>query len=957
MGIYAQSGNHIEEYVSIGDSLADKTKYIEAIPYYEFVYHYYQETEEKDDKYLDAIYSLAISYSETGKNLQASLLCSEALEITKDLYSDFDIKYIESLLLSSDILKKISQYDEAKELCEQAILLTKNKYGIECETYSDCLSKLASLYAKKGKYDLAIDFGNKALNILKKIYGTEHEKQATVLNNIATFYSEKGTIAEAIRLGTEASKIYKNILGINHPLYIKSLINIAVYNSQLGDYNSAIMIEKQILSEYFPNYNSDDINYNSNYLTVLNNLASDYANINNYNEAIIIEQKIINYIENQIEDNNIAEYVVALNNMGSFHEHIYEYNKAADYFKRNLPIIEKVYGKYNKNYVTTLGNLAECMFDVSNHEQAFYYINEALQIDEIAYGRNNPHKAKLLRDLSNYYYIKGEINKMDSCWIEAMEIEKNGVLSIFQGIVEQERERYWEKQKENFVFWPLFYAMDKESPIMIRAAYDASLFYKGLLLDTNLQLKEIIDNSNDSTLIGLLEEYKKNKLLLDSLYNISINERTLSTDSIEEYLIKQKRDILNISRQCQILENNRNITWKDIKNNLSEDDISIEFVNLCLTNDDTDLDLYFALILKKSFDYPKLIPLFTREMIEENSKENFYKDEYFYKLIWGQLEPELSGISNVYFSPTGVLNCFNIELLPKIFKQNDNKHYYRLTSTRQLAYEHEDSEIIADAVFIGGIDYDSSSTDSVSGNISSNYLNMTTPSVIKRINYLPESCNEINLIADDFTNKGIRTRKYIGSNATEDSFKALNNSNLSNIHISTHGFFYNEKDDTESLSIDNAGIITEEVALSRSGLLFAGCNNHLNSSNYLSEINDGILSAKEISKMSFKGLDLVSISACESGLGEISSEGVFGLQRAFKKAGTCSIIMSLWKVDDISSSMLMIQFYKNYLNGDNKQTSLYKAQQYVRNYKDEDGNKLFEDPYYWAGFILLDAIE
>lgn len=344
-------------------------------------------------------------------------------------------------------------------------------------------------------------------------------------------------------------------------------------------------------------------------------------------------------------------------------------------------------------------------------------------------------------------------------------------------------------------------------------------------------------------------------------------------------------------------------------------------------------------------------------MIEENSKENFYKNEYFYKLIWGQLEPELSGITNVYFSPTGVLNCFNIELLPTIFKQNENKHYYRLTSTRQLAYENENSEIIADAVCIGGVDYDISCADSVSEKFSSNYIKTVTPSVTKRINYLPESFNEINLIADEFTNKAIRIRKYTGPQATENSFKELNNSNLSNIHISTHGFFYDEKDVKDSLSIDNAGKITEEeVALSRSGLLFAGCNNHLNTTNYLSEINDGILSAKEISKMSFKGLDLVSISACESGLGEISSEGVFGLQRAFKKAGTCSIIMSLWKVDDVSSSMLMIQFYKNYLNGDNKQTSLYKAQQYVRNYKDEDGNKLFEDPYYWAGFILLDAI-
>lgn len=126
-------------------------------------------------------------------------------------------------------------------------------------------------------------------------------------------------------------------------------------------------------------------------------------------------------------------------------------------------------------------------------------------------------------------------------------------------------------------------------------------------------------------------------------------------------------------------------------------------------------------------------------------------------------------------------------------------------------------------------------------------------------------------------------------------------------------------------------------------------NNTIN--NISCSINDdGIFTAKEVSKLDLYGLELFVLSACETGLGEISDDSVFGLQRGFKKVGVQTIVMSLWKVDDDATQKLMAEFYENYLSEKSKRESLLAAQKVVR---ETPG---FEDPVYWAGFILLDAL-
>jgi CHAT domain-containing protein len=129
----------------------------------------------------------------------------------------------------------------------------------------------------------------------------------------------------------------------------------------------------------------------------------------------------------------------------------------------------------------------------------------------------------------------------------------------------------------------------------------------------------------------------------------------------------------------------------------------------------------------------------------------------------------------------------------------------------------------------------------------------------------------------------------------------------------------------------------------RSGIVLAGANNDSNTDSE----NDGFLSAQEIARMNLSNLDLAVLSACETGLGEIiGSEGVFGLQRAFKLAGAKSLIMSLWKVPDAQTSELMGYFYNNYMKGMTKSFALKEAQLIMK--------QKYKNPFYWGGFILLE---
>ena len=183
----------------------------------------------------------------------------------------------------------------------------------------------------------------------------------------------------------------------------------------------------------------------------------------------------------------------------------------------------------------------------------------------------------------------------------------------------------------------------------------------------------------------------------------------------------------------------------------------------------------------------------------------------------------------------------------------------------------------------------------------------------------------------------------------EESFKNLDGHKVGVIHLATHGFFLEDlKDENRDLiqRLGGSGPKSGKNPLLRSGLILSGANNAW-SGKVVEGVEDGILTADEIARLNLTGTRLVVLSACQTGLGDVNnSEGVFGLQRAFKLAGAETLIMSLWEVSDNASSDLMSAFYREWLGGKSKQDAFKEAQRLVR--------EKYPAPYYWAAFVMLD---
>jgi CHAT domain-containing protein len=217
-------------------------------------------------------------------------------------------------------------------------------------------------------------------------------------------------------------------------------------------------------------------------------------------------------------------------------------------------------------------------------------------------------------------------------------------------------------------------------------------------------------------------------------------------------------------------------------------------------------------------------------------------------------------------------------------------------------------------------------------------------------NYLPGTLDEINEI-DSTIQTNYSVSKYIGDNANEESIKLLKFSVPAILHIATHGFYIRNLSELhKNTYISNFYSSSDKQAkLIRTGLLLAGANNvWTGRQEKIQGAEDGILTSAEISNLDLENVQLLVLSACESGRGYIDPiDGVYGLQRAFKQAGVKTIVMSLWKIPDAPTAILMEEFYKNIITGCSPNQALNIA-------KRELQHKGYTDPYYWASFVVLD---
>lgn len=567
---------------------------------------------------------------------------------------------------------------------------------------------------------------------------------------------------------------------------------------------------------------------------------------------------------------------------------------------------------------------------------AYYYWgknNESLQAAnqcvEMAKGYYGPLHSETLDAYSLRSNLAAFANQKQVALNDRKEIfgiiQKN-IERNFVYLTATERSGYWNKyMPETTHMYAFAHKMQEWQSDFTDALYNQQLLAKGLLLTAESALQRTVDNdpalrNNYQQIRQLRLKAPDNKTLPDEA-----DRAALEADRLERELGVKASGIRNFLDFMKV-------HVPDVRQRLSNDDVAIEFADYRVGKDSV---MYAALILSPRWQHVRFLPLI-------EAKELARHTDRLAPYIWQPIL-DLLGYQpkNIYFAPSGMLYLYPVEshrltdgrLMCEAYRM------HRLSSTRCLSYKGDDLQG-HDVVVYGGIAYDEDTDCDVPTTANDRGAVVGLP-------YLSGSKSEAELITQTINGirqKGTQARMLLCHQATEASFKALSGQQTRILHIATHGFY-------------RAGKKTEtplDDALQRSGLLFAGANNVWPDGPFNRGANDGVLTADEISSLDLRGLTLTVLSACETGQGDVSGDGVFGLQRGFKKAGAQSILMSLWKVDDEATSFLMTEFYKLWMGEKmSKHDALEAAKQEVRFHRE----KGWDAPKYWAAFILLDGLD
>ncbi len=962
--------------------------------------------------YASSCDNLAILYKDMGQYEKAEPLYLEAKQIRERVLGKNHLDYASSCNNLAGLYLEMSQYKKAEPLYLEAKQIREKILGKEHNIYAVSCNNLASLYYSLGHYEKAEPLLLEARRIWEKIFGKEHPNYSYSSNNLANLYSDMGQYKKAEILYLEAKKIREKVLGKEHPNYASSCNNLAALYSDMGEYEKAEVlyleakkIREKVLGKEHPDYALSCMN-----------LANLYRQMGLYKKAelLFLEAKLI--IENGSGKEH-PDYATSCFNLGGLYSDMGQFKKAEPLFLEAKQITEKALGKEHPDYIESCDALAGLYKDMGQFKKAEFLCLDAKQLWEKVFGMEHPKYASSCYNLGDLYSDIGQYKKAKPLLLVTKQIRKKtlgedhpdyanccnilgsvywnlkdykkaldfytetftmdlkGVKKFFQFTSETEKQSYLKNIAHHELFF-LSFNTSTSSPSLQGFAYNVSLYSRNLILSSSQQLRNTIYNSTDTSIKNKYNSWISSREQISFWNAKPIADRPAYVKILEEQANTLEKELTRLSSDFRKDQSNNEITWKNIQQILKTNEAAIEFVEFKYYTGKrwTDSTYYIALVLRKNKPEPVLVRLFEKRQIDKllNSTENLATDSKIntlyagnrslYNLAWKPLEKYLTGISKVYFASAGNLFKISFAALPVNDKQvlGDKYQLIQLNTTASVSDNTLSILTTADKIQLyGGIKYDADSAtlkEAVALYQSNTESTRSLPADLERgagFQYLPGTQKETEAIKKEIGNTSIPVTILSGTNATEESVKALTGkSSPSVLHIATHGFFFpdpkDDKRDSIQRKFETSGKAFKQSdnPLFRSGLLFTGANNAWQGKP-IDGIEDGILTAYEVSNLYLPNTKLVVLSACETALGDIQgSEGVYGLQRAFKMAGVQNLVMSLWKVPDAETAEFMQLFYKNLFAKQTISNAFYNTQKVMK-------DKYRAEPYKWAAWVLV----
>jgi tetratricopeptide (TPR) repeat protein len=939
--------------------------------------------------YALSLNNLASLYMEKGNYEKAEPLYLEAIEIRAKSLGKKHLDYAISLInlaslyvAKNDYAKAEPQYLEAKEILSLVM-------GKEHLIYATSVFNLARLYQAKGDYAKAEPLYLEATAIRAKLLGKKHPDYASSLNNLANLYSAKGDYAKSEPILLEAKEIRKTVLGQKHPAYASSLNNLANLYFIKGDYSKAELlylegneIQGKVLGKEHPDYAQS-----------LNNLANLYQEIGHYEKA---EQMYIEAIK--IREKTVGkehpDYAQPLSNLAILYKVKKDFAKAELMYLEIIEIYTKVFGKEHFDYAVSLSNLANLYLSKGDYSKAEPLYLESIEIKTKVLSKEHPDQASTLSSLAQLYQITNRILESTSLFLETNKVNRRLIEKSTAYSSENQMLAYLHTFQDDLAQFQSF-SQAHSSPKLNQASFDNAIFFSGFLLE-NVRRLSISVATSDSLTRETFERWQGCRRRLANEYAKPVAKRTFVMEVESEAEGYEKILTRNLPAFSEV---RHSPGWQEVRVHLPHNSAAVEFISYrYYTPKPTDSVMYAALVLLPSDTTPHFIPLFEERQLQALlnrpglSEKLILKDLYgnspeLRRLIWAPLQPLLADVKTIYYSPSGLLHRINPGAILDESNQplSEGRDWVRLGSTRELvtgrladrsfARSPEDkSNSTLTAMVYGGITYDMDSLAfaraNPAGAIDSTEMPLRKDGAFSYIiseqpdgsgtrgnpdgtwSTLVATSKEADEVSAMLAAAGFSTQKKQGFYASEEQFKqvGVNTPSPRVLHLATHGFSYPDPKKTPPKGFADSEPTYKMLddPMLRSGLVLAGANYYWKNKRPLTNREDGVLVAYEVRDLNLRNTELAVLSACQTGVGDVvGSEGVYGLQRAFRIAGAKFLIVSLWQVPDEQTQELMRLFYQNWLD---KKESLRDA----FNHAQQALREKEPSPFMWAGFVLVE---
>lgn len=997
---YANALNSIASvYMSNG-----KTK--QALGYMQQSLDIYRKTQgENSAGYLMTLGNMANIHAEMGdyNTAEEELITAITLgeKVLGPQHSDLGVTIYKLAGLESTLGK----YSEAEQLFQRAISIQQKAVGEKHGRYANATEGLASFYATTGQYEKAGKAYLKCEELFRKVYGERNPEYATLLNNMGYYYFETGDYKKAevclekaividrdnfgeehpsnipllnsranikMAIGDpktaeedllKAVKIAEQHYGPQHPDYAAALNNLATLYRSLGNYDLAkncyersLELRKKIYGEKHQEYAVSLNNLGALYLSLATD-AKDQRSMQQNAQIAIDYFKQAAHIDSIALGADHADLAGHLNNLAEAYRLTNQAEEAEKNYLQSIAIEQKHFGEFYSGTAVSYHNLALLYAGMNQFPKAEEYAMKSIRVFEKNFGPGSHAAASVTASLAYIYEMQDKNPAALEQYTLAGKINSDILKHNFSFLSENEKEKFLasvDLYDDMFSTFAVKYG--KDNPGVYAQVYENTLRNKGILFRSGTHMREVVFSSGDTTLVNIYERWNNLKKSLADVYALPAEKRNANPAEIEEKANTLEKELVSKTGT----QNEQEADWKEIQKTLQPGQAAIEFIEF-VYNDEQKKNIYCALVLKPGMEHPRMVVLFEKDSLEKAlGKFGANNYEYvtgvygkqdspgkaLYGLVWQPMQEWLSGVKEIYYAPAGLLNKVSFASVRAENGRYLSERYilHTVTSTARLLGKNNAGILPGKplmAIF-GGVKYNSE---------------QTTAEVWK---YLPGTLSEAEKISSLVAQNNVLTQTFTGSEATESNIKKLNGAQSPDIlHVATHGFFYADpgeiKESVKEESVADVNfrggsrgvrtLVENPNPLMRSGVVLAGANDVWNESETAKQ-EDGVLTAYEVSLMHLKNTELTVLSACETGLGDIKgSEGVYGLQRAFRMAGSKFVIMSLWQVPDKETEEFMVNFYAALLKSKSIRKAFTETQAQQR--------KKY-DPYYWAAFVLLE---